>query len=474
MTQARVLAVDLDGTLLRSDMLFETFWSAFARDWRTPFRAARALLEGKAQLKRQLAKSSDVDVTHLPYDEQVVEYVRDWRTKGGHTVLVTATDQGLAEAVSDHLQIFDEVYGSDGENNLKGADKAAFLRDRFGKGSFTYVGDSPADLPVWKDADKAVTVNVSETLRHEVDTTTSEAEHLSTAKHQTRPYIKALRPHQWLKNILIFLPMLTAHQLTPETFFKSFLAFIAFSLVASSVYVMNDLLDLQPDRLHPRKRNRPFASGNVPLAHGPWMFGGMLLLGLLIGAVLGGQFLLVLVGYFCLTTAYSLDLKRRTVIDICVLAGLYTIRVIAGGAATGIELSIWLLAFSIFLFFSLAAVKRQAELTMNIQRGLSKVSGRGYNADDLMIISMMSIASGYMSVLVLALYLNSESVQQLYSEPTLLWGTCCVLLYWVSRTVMLAHRGYLDDDPVIYAVRDRISLACGALILCFALAGSLL
>ncbi len=474
MAQSRVLAVDLDGTLLRSDMLFETFWSAFAQDWRTPFRAARALLVGKARLKQYLAASGEVDVTHLPYDTQVIDYVRDWRAKGGRTVLVTATDQGLADAVSGHLQIFDEVYGSDGEKNLKGVDKAAFLRERFGSGSFTYMGDSAADLPVWKDADKAVTVNVPTKLRHEVDTTMSDAEHLQTVTHQIRPYIKALRPHQWLKNILIFLPMLTAHQLTPGTFFQSLLAFISFSLVASSVYVLNDLLDLQPDRLHPRKRNRPFASGSVPLGHGPWMVGLTLLPGMAIAAALGWKFLLVVIGYYCLTTAYSLDLKRRTVIDICVLAGLYTTRVIAGGAATGIELSIWLLAFSIFLFFSLAAVKRQAELTMNVERGISKVSGRGYHADDLMIISMMSIASGYMSVLVLALYLNSPSVQQLYSEPTLLWGTCCILLYWVSRTVMLAHRGHLQDDPVIYAVRDRISLSCGVLIFCFAVAGSLL
>lgn len=474
MTQARVLAVDLDGTLLRSDMLFETFWSAFARDWRTPFQAGRALLAGKAQLKQYLANNGEVDVALLPYDEQVVEYVRDWRAKGGRTVLVTATDQRLAEAVSDHLQIFDEVYGSNGEKNLKGPDKAAFLRERFGKGSFTYMGDAPADLPVWKDAGKAVTVNVSATLRHEVDATMHDAEHLQTVTYQVRPYLKALRPHQWLKNILVFLPMLTAHQLTLETFWQSFLAFVSFSVVASSVYVLNDLLDLQPDRLHPRKRNRPFASGSVPLSHGPWMFGVALLLGLLIAAALGGQFLLVVIGYFCLTTAYSLDFKRRTVIDICVLAGLYTMRVIAGAAATGIELSIWLLAFSIFLFFSLAAVKRQAELTLNVERGISKVSGRGYHADDLVIISMMSIASGYMSVLVLALYLNSPSVRQLYAEPTLLWGTCCVLLYWVSRTVMLAHRGHLQDDPVIYAIKDRISLFCGALIFCFALAGTLL
>jgi 4-hydroxybenzoate polyprenyltransferase/phosphoserine phosphatase len=466
------LIVDLDGTILRSDMLLETFWSAFSKDLRTPMRAGAALLKGKAVLKRYLADASSVDVTSLPYDEDVLAYVRNWREGGGKVVLVTATDQKLAQEIASYLGIFDGVHGSDGETNLKSENKAAFIRERYG--DFAYIGDSSADIPVWSAATKAITVNASTTLQQAARQAAPETEHLHSSSPSLRPYIKALRPHQWLKNCLIFLPILVAHQITQATFLQGLLAFVAFSLIASSVYVINDLLDLRADRAHPRKCKRPFASGLIPLAHAPLMFGGLLLLGLLVALSLGTDFLLVMLGYYALTLAYSLSLKRRAIVDICALAGLYTLRVIAGGAATGIALSIWLLAFSIFLFFSLACVKRQAELVLNSAKTGQKIEGRGYQTEDREIISMMAMSSGYISVLVLALYLNSDAVKQLYAQPFYLWGTCCVLLYWVSRNVLLAHRGHMHDDPVIFAIKDRVSLLCGALILGFALAGILL
>ena len=468
-----VLIVDLDGTILRSDMLLETFWSAFGHDWKTPMRSGAALLKGKAALKLYLAESSNVDVTHLPYDEEVLAYVQRWRENGGQAVLVTATDQSLANAISDHLGLFDGAFGSDGETNLKAANKAAFLEKDFG--SFAYIGDAHADIPVWRSAEKAITVNASAGLKRAAEDAAPGAEHLVTRDPSLMPYLKALRPHQWLKNGLVFLPMLLSHQITQVTVVQSLLAFVAFSLIASSVYVFNDLLDLRADRAHPHKRKRPFAAGTVPLAHAPWMFGLPLLAGLGIAALLAVEFFLVMLSYYALTFVYSITLKRRMILDICALAGLYTLRVIAGGVATSIELSIWLLALSVFLFFSLASVKRQAELVLNSQKGGDgQIAGRGYQTSDLGIISMMAIASGYLSVMVLALYLNSNAVQQLYTQPVYLWGTCCVLLYWVSRNVMLAHRGLMHDDPVIYAVKDRISLICGALIVAFAMAGSLL
>jgi 4-hydroxybenzoate polyprenyltransferase len=466
------LIVDLDGTILRSDMLLETFWSAFAEDWRAPIRAGATLLKGKAALKRYLAEASEVDVSSLPYDDDVLAYVRSWRADGGKSVLVTATDQELAQRIASHLGVFDEVHGSDGQTNLKAEKKAIFLKENYP--DFVYIGDATSDIPVWSAATKAITVNASANLQRAADQAAPEAEHLRTATFGLRPYVEALRPHQWLKNCLIFLPILVSHQITQVSIFQALLAFIAFSLIASSVYVVNDLLDLRADRAHPRKRNRPFASGTVPLAHGPWMFGGPLLLGIIVAQALGTEFLLVMFGYYALTLAYSLTLKRRAIIDICALAGLYTLRVIAGGAATGISLSIWLLAFSIFLFFSLASVKRQAELVLNSEKTGQKVEGRGYRTEDREIISMMAMSSGYISVLVLALYLNSDAVQQLYAQPFYLWGTCCVLLYWVSRNVLLAHRGHMHDDPVIFAIKDRPSLMCGGLILSFALAGILL
>jgi 4-hydroxybenzoate polyprenyltransferase len=288
-----------------------------------------------------------------------------------------------------------------------------------------------------------------------------------------KPCIQEARPHQWLKNVLVFLPMLAAHRFDAATVLLSFLAFICFSLVASSVYVLNDLLDLAADRAHPRKRNRPLASGSLSIARGTLMAAVLLLPGVFVAALIGGDFLLVMAVYYLLTTAYSLCLKRRIVIDICVLAGLYTVRIVAGGVATGIPLSVWLLGFAVFFFLSLAAVKRQAELVDNAARGQRTVSGRGYATDDLPIIAMIAISAGYVSVLVLALYVNSPAVIEQYTLPQALWGVCVVLLYWITRTVMTAHRGLMHDDPVVFGLKDRTSRICLLIILGFVLAGSM-
>lgn len=468
------LAVDLDGTLLRSDMLFETFWAALGSDWRTPFGAAAALAGGRAALKQHLARSTEIDVTALPYNATVIEYVRDWRARGGRAALVTASDQSLADSIAAHLDIFDEAHGSDGARNLKGPHKAAFLQERFGAGNFTYMGDAAADFPVWKQAGGVVTMNAPGALRRKLEGLGRPAEHLEDSPPRASAYLRAMRPHQWLKNILVFLPMLAAHQLSGPTLLQSLAAFVVFSLIASSVYVLNDLLDLKSDRAHPRKRLRPFAAGEVPLAHGTWMAAGLIVAGTLLAIPLGGAFLLTMLAYFVITTAYSLGLKRRAVVDICTLAGLYTMRIIAGGTATGIPLSIWLLAFSIFFFLSLAAVKRQAELVDGAARGRLNASGRGYDVDDLPMISMMAIASGYVSVLVMALYMNSPDVANLYSRPIVLGGICCVLLYWISRMVMMTHRGQMYDDPIVFAVRDRVSRICVLMMAGFAVGGALL
>lgn len=467
------LVVDLDGTLLRTDMLFESFWSALGQDWRSPILSARALLGGRAALKRHLATAAKVSVETLPYDADVVEHVRRWRAAGGRTALVTATDQALAEQVASHLGLFDEVHGSDGQRNLKGPAKADFLAGQF-EGGYAYMGDAAADLPVWEQAQMAYTVNVPPRLRVRADQLGVEVEHMVTGRRSPRDHLRALRPHQWVKNALVFLPMLASHQIAATTLLQSLLAFVAFSLVASSVYVLNDLLDLAADREHPRKRNRPFASGAVPIAHGTWMASGLLLAGGLISLVLGAEFLLVMGAYYVATLAYSLHLKRRALVDIALLAGLYTIRIVAGSTATGIELSVWLLAFSIFLFFSLAAVKRQAELIDNSRSGRPEASGRGYLVSDLPIISAMAISSGYLAVLVMALYINSPAVTRLYSYVPVLWGICYVLLYWVSRMVLITHRGRMHDDPIVFAFRDRVSQACFLTIVLLATLGTAL
>jgi 4-hydroxybenzoate polyprenyltransferase len=297
--------------------------------------------------------------------------------------------------------------------------------------------------------------------------------HLDIAGRSPEPYIRALRPHQWLKNVLVFLPMLAAHQLDKPTSISSLLAFISFSLVASAVYVVNDLVDLSADRAHPRKRNRPFASGSIPVAHGVWMALGLVLLGGCLAALVNLEFPMVVAGYFILSTAYSIYFKKQIIIDICVLAGLYTIRIVAGSVAASVPMSEWLLAFSAFFFLSLAAVKRQAELVDSASREKLGASGRGYKTDDLPIVSMVAIGAGYVSVLVLALYVNSPIVVSLYAHPKALWGVCAVLLYWLTRSIMIAHRGQMHDDPVVYAAKDPVSQLCLLFVLGFVALGVL-
>ncbi|WP_236938148.1 UbiA family prenyltransferase [Frigidibacter mobilis] len=358
--------------------------------------------------------------------------------------------------------------------NLKGADKAEFCTRSFGTGGFHYMGDAAADLPVWQAAARAITVNAAPATRAAVDRLGGEAEHLATVPAPGRAYLRALRPHQWMKNLLVFVPMFTAHQMSPPNVLASLAAFVAFSLVASSVYVLNDLLDLSADRSHPRKRARPLAAGAIPIAQGTGMAAGLLVAGLAISALLGQQFLVVMLGYFALTTGYSLYLKRRLVVDICVLAVLYTIRILAGGAATDLPISVWLLAFSIFLFFSLAAVKRQAELVDGIASGKVTAQGRGYHVDDLPLVESMATSAGYVAVLVMALYVNSATVSQIYTAPHMLWGICLVLLYWISRMVMVAHRGKMHDDPVVFAIKDPVSRSCVILMAALGIAGTVL
>ena len=470
----RVLAVDLDGTLVRSDMLYESFWAAMARDWRTPWVALRGLSRGKAALKAELASMALPDPATLPYDPEVLAEIRHWRETGGRVALVTAADSRIAQAIADHLDLFDEVHASDGATNLKGPAKAAWLRARYGAGGYVYAGDSPADMAVWKEAGGAITVGAPAALRAQVQGLHADTRHLSPPAPILPAALRAVRPHQWLKNMLIFFPMVAAHDFNLMAVLMGALAFVAFSLVASSVYLLNDLLDIASDRAHPRKRLRPLAAGTLPLKTGMMLIPVLLLAGILVGLLLPPVFLLVLAGYYALTVAYSLWLKRRPIIDICALASLYTMRVIAGGAAAGISLSVWLLAFSAFLFFALAAVKRQAELVDMGQRGLDEAAGRGYRVSDLPLVTQMATASGFVAVLVLMLYLNEPEVLVLYSHPVLLWAACLSLLYWISRMVLVASRGKMDDDPTVFAARDRVSLTIVALIAALFIAAKVL
>ncbi|KJZ18664.1 UbiA family prenyltransferase [Loktanella sp. S4079] len=463
------LVVDLDDTLVHTDMLLETFWAALSVRWMNIVPATRALIKGKAAFKRELEQLGPIDPNLLPYNQEVIRHIKEWRNRGGRTALVSASDQRLVSQIATYLDLFDDVCGSDGVRNLKGPNKAAYLNETYGKGCFVYIGDAEADLDIWRDSACAVTVDVSPSLAARVDDQAPQSTHLKTREGRVKPLLKAMRPHQWLKNVLVFLPMLAAHQFTALTIGQSLLAFVVFSLVASSVYLLNDLLDLAADRVHPRKKRRPFASGTLPLMWGTILAPALLVVGFGLALFLNIQFVGVMLFYYAVTTAYSFFLKRALIVDICTLAGLYTLRIIAGAAATGIPLSVWLLAFSMFFFLSLAAMKRQAELKRQGQR---KAHGRSYEIDDLPLIANMAVSSGYVSVLVMALYLNTDAVAGLYANPTPLWGICLVLLYWLSRMVMISHRGWMHDDPVVFAARDRISIICALCIFGFAIAGT--
>jgi 4-hydroxybenzoate polyprenyltransferase/phosphoserine phosphatase len=471
---AKILAVDLDGTLIKSDMLHETFWDAASKDWGSAIGAVRTIVRGQAALKQELAQASDVDVTTLPYNAIVINYIKAWKANGGRVLLVTATDQSIANKIAEHLGLFDAVHGSDGTRNLKGPNKAEFLAKTFGVGGFAYMGDVDADLHVWRVANRAISVNAPNNLRARIEALGVEVEHLGPAARARKPYVKALRPHQWIKNVLVLAPMLLAHNWELASFITALWGFVAFCLTASAVYVINDLLDLKADREHPRKRFRPFAAGAAPIRQGSAIAASLLIASTIISLIVGPAFLLVLLVYFATTTAYSFYFKRRIIIDICVLAGLYTIRILAGSIAVSAPISLWLLAFSMFFFFALAAIKRQAELIVSAKAGKLSPTGRGYHTSDLEVISQMAIASGYVSVLVLALYVNFLTTLSLYAHPSILWGTCLILLFWVSWVAILTHRGEMHDDPIVFAVKDRVSQLCAGLMLCCTIGGVLL
>jgi 4-hydroxybenzoate polyprenyltransferase len=457
------LVVDLDGTLIRTDMLHESALVAF-RD--APWDVVRIpfwLAQGKAVLKRRLAERSVIDPSHLPYNKELLAWLAEEKAGGRTLILCTASDLKIAQSIADHLGLFDSVMASDGTLNLAGPHKADALEQRFGRAGFDYAGNSSADLHVWRRARRAVVVSASQGLAGQTAQACEVERVVPAPPAGVTAWRKALRIHQWLKNLLLFVPLFAAHTLTDMvTWMTLVLAFAAFSLCASSVYIANDLLDLESDRQHPRKCKRPFASGVLPAWTGALLAPLLLVASLLLASLVGASFLAWLVFYFVLTCAYSFGLKRLMLVDCLTLAVLYTLRIVAGAAAAGMSLSFWLLAFSIFLFLSLAYVKRYAELQVKMGSGKEKVHGRGYFTSDAPLVQTLGITSGYAAVVVLALYLNSDAVLQLYKTPEFIWGAVPVMLFWVSWIWMQAHRGEMHDDPLVFAVKDKASLVAGA------------
>ncbi|MEL6100350.1 MAG: UbiA family prenyltransferase [Pseudomonadota bacterium] len=453
------LIVDMDGTLVRTDTLHEAVLNLIADRPLGLFEMVGWLRLGKAGFKAQIADRIVTDANQLPYREAVIEEIELARSQRREVYLVSASNQSQVSAVAEHLGIFDEAIGSCDQRNLLGDAKADYLVERFGVSGFDYIGDSNSDVSVWTNARRVITAGASDSVRQKAAAIPADVQHLDPRPSFTqrlRHHIKAMRPHQWLKNGLVFLPALAAHD--PSAFLASFIAFVAFSLTASSIYIINDLLDLRADRAHPRKRNRPFAAGVIPVSHGLVQSAGLIAVALAVSLFLPPLFLAVLAGYVVLTFAYSLHLKRKLMIDIWTLGALYTVRMIAGAAASGVPLSEWLMGFSMFLFLSLAAIKRQSELRDLIARGEDRTSGRAYTVKDMPVVLGVVLSAGYCSVLVLALYVSNATASGLYSEPRLLWLVCPLLLYWISRATIISFRGEMDDDPILFAVRDKISL----------------
>lgn len=454
-----VLCIDLDGTFSRTDTLVELLLLLAKQNPLSLLLAPFWLLKGKAWFKAEVARRTVFDPAMLSYNEALVGWLKAERAAGRRIVLASGADARVADAVAHHHGFFEGIVASDGKCNITGPAKAEALRDRFGR--FDYVGNAKVDLPVWAAAERAILSTNSRAAARALSRHVNFAQVFEPGE-QARPrivtWLSALRVHQWVKNTLMFVPLVLAHELfNLEKLTTLVLAFVAFNLCASSVYLANDLLDLGADRKHPSKRLRPFAAGELPLEHGLVAIPLLLVLSFTIAIQASMAFTAVLGFYYLLTLAYSLDLKRRELIDVFTLASLYTLRIIAGAAAASVAISPWLLGFSIFIFLSLGIVKRVAELGSGRARGVTLLAGRGYQLDDLAMLQILGVAAGYASVVVLALYVSAPDSRALYPHHRLLWLFAPLVLYWISRIWLVTHRGEMHDDPIVFAMRDSQS-----------------
>lgn len=457
------LCVDLDGTLVKTDLLVESLFVLLKKNPLALFQAIFWLLRGKAYLKHRIAMQSEIEADLLPYDQSLLKRLRIEKENGRTLILVTASHRKFADAVASHLSLFDEVHATESSVNLSAKRKRDYLVEKFGRRGFDYVGNAGADITVWASARESWLVDTSCLVHRAAANVAVITTEFRNEGHYLAALVKGMRMHQWVKNVLVFIPLITSHKINQISLVAdAFLAFLVFGLCASSVYLLNDLLDLPADRRHSRKRHRPFASGTLPVNHGLLLIPVLLAAATLLALIfLPLAFLAVLGTYYAVTLAYSFWAKERVVVDILCLAGLYTIRLFAGATATSIEPSFWLLAFSVFMFLSLALVKRYSEMLCARQAGQNKTSGRGYQTEDMPLLQSMGTSSGYMAVLVLALYINSSDVRPLYEHPMLLWALCPLLLFWISRVWMKTCRGEMHYDPVVFAVKDRVSQLTG-------------
>jgi 4-hydroxybenzoate polyprenyltransferase len=458
---SRPLCVDLDGTLIKSDSLFDAFCELVRRNPLAVWRLPLWLMGGRACVKIEIARRAPLDATRLPYNLPLLRYLQaQWR-EGRPLYLATGADAGLAERVAAHLGIFQGVLGTEGKINLTKTRKLSRLKGRFGQ--FDYVGNSHADVAVLAGARVGLVANPTPGLRLALRMRHIPVERTFIDKRPTmRTLVKAIRLHQWTKNVLLFAPLLLSHQLTARSVAAAVAAFFCFCFMASANYLVNDMLDIESDRRHRSKRLRPFAAGDLSVQGGIALSLALFLASVALLPELPRAFALWLGLYIIATLSYSLYLKRVAVVDVLLLSGLYTLRLLAGGAATGTEISQWLAGFSSFLFLSLAMVKRFSEIENLREKGGAATDGRGYLAADLEQIRSFGTSSAYAAVVVFMLYIARPDVTELYRHATRLWLIVPLLIYWLNRVWLLASRGELDDDPVVFAMRDGMSLAVGA------------
>lgn len=454
------LCVDLDGTLLKSDLLVESLLAlARLRFWAlllVPFWWMR----GKLKLKDELARRVVPDPSTLPYRRDVLDWLSTEKIAGRRLVLVTGSHERLAQAVADHLGLFDEVIATTPTHNLVGAAKRDRLVERLGSGHFDYAGDALVDLPVWAEARHAIVVAAAPSVERAARAHGNVSRTFPRTPIKARAVIKAIRSHQWAKNALLFVPLLTAHHVDFESISRAFVGFVSFSLCASAVYLVNDLLDLDSDRRHRSKRDRPFAAGTLPLWFGAVLAPLLFVASLALALTVSRGFVLILALYLVVTTAYTLGLKRVAIVDVLCLATLYSLRIFAGGTAANVPVSDWLIAFSMFFFLSLALVKRATELQATEPTNVSDtLHGRGYAVDDLSIVTQMGVGAGHLSVLVFAVYIQSDTVRSLYAAPWALWFICPLIFLWLGRVWLLTSRGQMHDDPVVFAIKEPASYA---------------
>lgn len=472
------LCVDLDGTLVKSDTLVDSVLALVRQHPAALLQVPGWIAQGKAKFKEHVTSAVTLDVEHLPYNRPLLEWLRAEHGQGRAVYLATAADRRLADRVAEHLGFFAGVLASDGQTNLAGSNKLAAFRTQFGE-SFCYVGNARPDTEVLQACESPMVANPHASLRGGLRRAgVIPAQTFDDRTPWLKSWLKAIRLHQWAKNTLIFVPLLLAHAWDVATVAAAALAFLSFGLCASATYIINDLLDIEADRRHPRKRRRPFAAGDLSAFAGVaaivLMMAASLALALslprIFGALPGNHaavspygFLGWLGLYTATTLTYSFYLKRVLLLDVFVLSGLYTVRILAGSAATGVPVSAWLAGFSVFFFLSLAFVKRFSELEALRERGAAVTNGRGYWIGDIEQLRALGTGAAYAAVVVMTLYINNPDITHLYPHPARLWLVVPVLLLWLSQVWMLASRGEMHDDPVVWAITSKRSLFMGVL-----------